>query len=442
MLTIGFIFPSSDYLHDPFRGDPHTHFQILTVLEDYFGNQVNLFLIDLRGINKDFAVYHIPECDLYLHSVYTLDYYEQVSIVNNLRERFPGAKHIAGGPHAAVFQEECLKIFDSLIIGDGENAVIQAVKDAMYSRLKNIYKQETPVDINLFSYPRRKYLPASAIARKRLLTLKHKKGFDQLLGTTVIFSRGCPYGCYFCNIPAAKLYSTGIRWRRPEFIKEEIEYLKREYGIQGISLLDEISLPLNRKDATEHLEAIAGTGIVWRAQCRVDGITTELAKLAKESGCITMCLGVESVSQRALDIINKGIKLERVRKSIRLLKDNGIETRVYMIIGLPGEPDDIVKQTWDFIQETAPDSVYLCLFTIRPGTEVFHNPKKFGIKRIKTDWHHTMHMYSRYEKEIPELTFEYDEVTPWGRGISHERIINNYLELQAKIKDCGLGPIV
>ncbi len=52
-----------------------------------------------------------------------------------------------------------------------------------------------------------------------------------------------------------------------------------------------------------------------------------------------------------------------------------------------------------------------------------------------------MHMYGRYEHEIPTLTFEYDEHTPWGKGISNERIVNNYMELQERIKQYGLGPL-
>lgn len=438
MLIIGFILPSSDYLYDPFRGDPHTHFQILTVLESHFGDKVNLSLIDLRGIKKEFAMYHIPECDVYLHSVYTLDYNEQLSIVSYLRSRYPKAKHIAGGPHAVVFQEESLKIFDSLIIGDGEISICQAITDVMNSNLQRIYKQTTPVDINLYPIPSRKYLPESAVARKGLMTLKDTPGYDKLLSTTVIFSRGCPYKCSFCHIPQ---YSSNLRYRKPELVEAEIEYLKRDYNIEGISLLDEIGIPLNRKQAIPYLEAIGRTGIVWRGQCRVDGITPEIAKLAKESGCVTMCLGVESVSQRSLDIINKKINIEQVKKTISILKQNEIETRIYMIIGLPGEPDDIVKQTWDFIQETDPDLVYLSLLTLRPGTEMFDNHKKFGIKEVSDDWTRTMHMYGRYENERPVLTFKYDEQLPWGKGFTNEEIINNYLELQEKLKDYQLAHI-
>jgi len=440
-MRIGFIFPSSDYLYDPFRGDPHTHLQILTVLDDYFGNEIELSLFDLRGIKKRFALYHIKECDVFLYSVYTLDYEEQEAIVKGLRKRYPMAKHIAGGPHTSVYKDECFKTFDSLIYGDGEESIIRAIKDLKANKLKKEYHQITPIDINKYPYPLRKFLPESTVAREGLMTLRNKPGYDKLLSTTVIFSRGCPYNCYFCAMPKAKPLGPRLRYRKPELVKIEIEYLQNEYGIEGISLLDEISIPLERNHAIEHLKAIGETGITWRAQCRVDGITQETARLAKKAGCSTMCLGVESVSQKSLDLINKGIKAKQAKQVIKWLKENDIETRVYLIMGLPGEPKNVVDLTWNFIEETNPDLVYLSIFTIRPGTEVFNDPKKFGIKNIKTDWSKTMHMYGRYEDEIPSPTFEYEKNTPWGISFSNEEIVKNYLELQERVNENSYGPI-
>ena len=92
-------------------------------------------------------------------------------------------------------------------------------------------------------------------------------------------------------------------------------------------------LIVSRK-AILHLEAIGKTNILWRGQCRVDGITPDITKLDKDAGCITMCLRVEFVSQTSLDIINKRIKIERARETISLLKNSGIETRIYMIMGV------------------------------------------------------------------------------------------------------------
>ena len=440
MLNIGFIFPSSEYLFDPFKGDPHTHFQILTVLESHFGNKHNLTLIDLRGIKKEFALYHIPECDVYLHSVYTLDYNEQLSIVKNLRDRYPKAKHIAGGPHVNVFQEECLKTFDALILGDGDETIIRVITDIMNLKLKKIYRHEgVPVNINKYHYPWRKYLPESAVAKRGLMALKNRKGLEKLLSTTVLFSRGCMHSCSFCSMPHIKVDNLGVRFRTPELIESEIEYLKRDYYMEGINLLDEIGIPVSRNKAIPHLEAIGRTGIVWRGQCRVDGITPETAEMARESGCIALGMGVESVSQRSLDMINKKMKVERAREAISLLKKNGIEARVYMIIGLPGEPEDIVEQTWSFIKETGPELVYLSLFAVRPGTDVYENPERYGIKSINKDWDNTMHLFNRFDDEMPKLTFEYKEQAPWGKGFNSERIINNFLELQSRIKELNLN---
>jgi len=438
MIRIGFVQPSSDYLYDPFRGDPHTHFYILTILEDRLGDKIEVHLIDLRGIKKEFALYHIPECDIYLHSVYTLDYAEQISIVKNLRLKYPKAIHIAGGPHIISFLEENLKIFDALIIGEGEEIIVQAINDFIDGSLKIKYQQEGIIDINLYPYSQRKYLPKNSIARSNLLTLKNKPGSENKLATTAIFSRGCPYRCSFCALNFARETSPGIRYRNPNIIEQEIEYLKREYGIDGLSLLDEIGIPLNEQAATIYLETIARTGIIWRGQCRVDGINHKLAKLARESGCIAMGLGVESINQLSLNLITKKIDINQAKETIQILQSNDIEARLYMIIGLPGEPEDIIEKTWSFIVETSPSIVYLSLFTVRPGTEVYTHPEKFGIKTIKTDWQKTMHMYSRFGDEQPTLTFEYESETLWGRGMSPEKIVANYLELQKRLKEYNL----
>lgn len=435
MIRIGFVCPSSEYLFDPFKGDPHTHFHILTLLRHYYGDKLALRLIDLRGIKKEFASRHVPECDIYLHSVYTLDFNEQIGLVKELRVHYPKALHMAGGPHVSAFISESLKHFDTLIIGDGEGLIKRAIDDFSMNRLKNIYTQDQKIDLNAYPFPRRDFLPKSTIARTHMMTLKSKPEYKSLLGTTTLFSRGCPFNCAFCAMPQRKEFNTGVLFRRPDLIAEEIEYLKRDYSIQGINLLDEIAIPPGKKQSIRHLEAIGSTNIIWRGQTRVDMITDQTAFLAKESGCVALGLGIESVSQRALDMINKRIKVEDAKKTLKILKRHGIETRAYMILGLPGEPIDIVDQTWTFIQETQPDVVYLSLFTVRPGTDVFDNPKKYGIKSLDTDWEKSMHLFGRYGHEQPTLTFEYEKRAPWGRGANAKEIIENYLELQNRLRE-------
>lgn len=441
MLRIGFIQPSSDYLFDPFRGDPFTHLAILTIIEDAFGDRVEPLLIDLRGIKREYALFHIPECDIYLHSIYTLDYHEQISVVGCLKKQYPKSVHIAGGPHVAEFTRECSRFFDSLILGEGEETVVRAINDFLNSRLQRLYQQETLIDINAYPHWNRKFLPKSSVARKNIMTLKNKPGFENLPGTTVMFSRGCPFSCHFCDIQRFKKGTPSIRFREPELITKEIEYLKRDYGVQGINIVDEIGFPLKRERAVKHIEAIGKSGIVWRGQCRADGITPELAKLAFDSGCVALGIGVESVIQKSLDLINKAVKVEEAKKTIATIRSIGIEARIYLIIGLPGEPEDIVERTWSFIEEAKPELVHLSLLTVRPGTEFFRHPERFGIKRVNTDWQNTMHMHGRFSDEKITLTFEYNEETPWGKSLPSDTIVKNYLELQGRLKEHGLASL-
>ena len=434
-MRIGFILPSSDYLYDPFRGDPHTHFQILTVLEDRFGADVELSLIDLRGVKREDARYHIGECEVYLYSLYTLDYAELVGIVRYLRERFHEAVHVAGGPHAVLYQEDTLRDWDTVLVGDGERIIVQVMEDLIGDRpMRNKYVEEEKVDINAYVYPRRTWLPASAVARKGLMKTKAMPEYWELLGTTVMFSRDCPYRCGFCAIGGN---SKPVRYRRPDLIEQEIMYLKGEYDVEGISLLDEIVVPGERDKAVAMLEAIGRCDVKWRGQTRVDRMTKEMARLMRETGCLTMSLGVESAVQECLDIVNKRIKVERSRDTIKMLKEEGIECRVYMMSGMPGEPEDVVERTINFWRETNPDVVTLSLFTVRPGTDCYVRPERYGIKRA-AGWQNMMNLQGRYEDETPKLSFEYEK----GKGFSQERIIDNFMRLQEKLEEWGMSSAI
>ncbi|MHA1598773.1 MAG: hypothetical protein ACTSV1_08635, partial [Alphaproteobacteria bacterium] len=212
-MKLGFIFPSSYYLHDPFRGDPHTHYHLLTILEDKYGDALDLQLIDLRGIEPRFADYHIPDCDIYLHSIYSLDWDEHLDVIGKLRQRNPGAPHVAGGPNVHFDQKGCLDLFDAIVLGEGEKSVIRIVEDFRDGKLQRIYDQGESTDVNLYPVPRRHFSPKHVVAKPGIMTLKNTPGYDKLLGTTVVFSRGCPYKCLFCAMPEVKTYSPAVRYR-------------------------------------------------------------------------------------------------------------------------------------------------------------------------------------------------------------------------------------
>jgi radical SAM superfamily enzyme YgiQ (UPF0313 family) len=401
---------------------------LMTILEERFGDKVNLSLIDLRCVEPDSFMFHIPEKDIYMYSVATPDFNEIIGIVKELRTVYPKAKHIAGGAHVTLFPAECAEVFDAIVTGEGEESIVTVVNDLLSGWYNSEYHQNHPVDINDYPIPNRKWLPKKAVVDTGLLDGEH----SHLPGVAVLFSRGCPHKCSFCG--GARLTYGAVRFRSPEHIEQEIEYLKKEYGAKALALKDDNSIPTSVKWAKPLLEAIGRTDVKWRGQSRANGVHPDMVKLAKEAGCVDIALGIESASQEVLEGVNKTIDLEKAKDYIHLLRNTGIGVRLHFIIGLPNEPADIVERTLKFIDESQPSSVLLSYLCPLPGSELFDNPDKFGIRITTKDWDKYTLTAGRFDgKELPTFVFEY------VNGMSQKQIFDNYTRLQSILRERGLN---
>ncbi len=389
-------------------------------------------VIDLRGISRENAKYYLPEKDVYFYTLMSQEYRNVCEVKDLLCSLYPKAVHVAGGVHVNLFQEDSAKLFDSIALGEGDATVVEIVEDILKSELKPVYQMSKPVDISLYPYPDRKYIPLPAIVDTGLLGGEN----IDLPATSVLFSRGCPFRCSFC----ANVNFGPTRFRTPELIEREIEYLKKDYNVTALALKDDNAIPTNERIAGPFLEAIGRTQVKWRGQSRANGIPEDMVKLAAESGCTDIGIGIESVWPETLKLINKKIKLEEAKRYIRALRKYGIGARLHLIFGLPGEPEDIVGRTLEFIEESEPSSVLLNLFCPLPGSDIAANPKSYGIKSVSPDWHDYRNLYARFdEEEKPHMWFEYSETTPWGKSMSNEQIIGNYSELQAILRERNLN---
>ncbi len=432
-MDIGFFITSSKQNYKPFRNQPLGSLHLLTIMEEEFGKDLELFLVDLRAINPSDAIYHVPEKDIFMYSLTTLDYPDAERLVKDIREVYPKAKHIAGGPHIEIFPERSLELFDAISLGEAEESVKRIIRDLYKSDLKRVYTSKEKIDLNDYPIASRKYLPKSAVSDEGMLG----GNFSDLKGSAVLFSWGCPFSCHFCsNLTFGK-----ARFRSPELIIEEIEYLKSEYGVRALAIKDDNSLPVNKKIARSFLEAIAQTDIKWRGQSRANDIGLDTIKLAKESGCVEVAVGIESVSQKVLDIINKKIDFDAAKEFLKQLREEGINRRLLFILGLPGEPEDIADKTIEFIKETEPSSVLLSLLCPLPGSEIYNHPERFGIK-INRDipFDRYLTAFGRFdENEKFEPVFEYNNITPFGKGKSMEKIMEDHKKVQSFLRDNGLN---
>lgn len=222
-MKVEFLNTSGRQNDKPSRIDPLGPLYLLTILEEEFGDRLDLGYTDLRGINEDSMIYHIPERDVYLHYVTTPEIAEIRRITTAVRGIYPNALHPDGGQHPNMFPEESLETFATICIGEGEQIIKQMTHDIFNKELKQVYRQSGQIDLKAYPFSLRQFLPKSAIADIGMLSRKH---YD-LLGTTVLCSRGCPFGCHFCF----NQYEGTTRVRSPGWIAKTIEYLKKECHI-------------------------------------------------------------------------------------------------------------------------------------------------------------------------------------------------------------------
>jgi len=170
---------------------------------------------------------------------------------------------------------------------------------------------------------------------------------------TVQTSRGCPFRCTFC---AVHLHM-GRRYRvqSPERVLAHLRFIASELGIRHIHFIDD-NLGLDPRRFGAILDGLIemkrdGLPIAWETPIgmRTDRLTYEILAKAKEAGCRSIYLTVESGSQRVLDqVIQKGLKLEKVLEAAGACKRLGIKARAGFIMGLPGETLEDMQKTVQF----------------------------------------------------------------------------------------------
>jgi len=139
--------------------------------------------------------------------------------------------------------------------------------------------------------------------------------------------------------------------------------------------------------------------VSWWAEARVDCVDEELLSLMAEANCRIISYGLESGSQRLLDLIQKGVTLDQVRRAVALTKTVGIDIRASFILGLPTETREETMQTIKFAKELEIDQVRFALATPFPGTKLWDIAQQEGSLDF-SDWRR-FSLMSGYAKGMP-----------------------------------------
>jgi radical SAM superfamily enzyme YgiQ (UPF0313 family) len=252
---------------------------------------------------------------------------------------------------------------DAVVIGEGELVWPRILEDVENGRLAKFYRDDHLPDLKKMPAPRWDLIKGRV----------HGKGVS-------IATRGCPFACDYCTIPA--MYSRRMRYRP---IGEVVDEIRRMPGRALIFWDDNIGA--NREYAKELFRAIAPFRRWWTSQVTHDAaFDDEFLQLAARSGCKAFFIGLESVSQQSLNAANKKHnKVSAYREVVSRLHEHRIAIQAGTVFGFDHDEKSIFRDTLDYFRDIAIDSATISVLIPFPNTPLFLRLEAEG--RILTrDW--------------------------------------------------------
>ena len=285
-------------------------------------------------------------------------------IADEFRRR--GKTVVLGGYHPTALPEEAKQHADSIVIGEAELTWPKLLKDFEEGKLKPFYRATEEFDMSIIPPLRRDLI-------------KHMPILGAIQST-----RGCPYRCEFCAI--TNFYNHGVKHRPIKNVVEEIKQMPNK-----LFILHDPSLTINPRYAQELFKALIREKVKkgWLACGNANvlaNIEEDFLELARKSGCIEWFVGLESVSQAALNGIKKtSNKVEEFKRMIKRVHDYGMTVQGGIIFGFDEDTPDIFDLTLEKLYEWELDVLEVYILTPLPGTPLFERLEREG--RILTkDW--------------------------------------------------------
>ena len=292
----------------------------------------------------------------------------------------PNIVTVAGGYHPTLSPSDTHG-FDHIIRGEGEYSFLKLMRVVLdgqdtvsqVSRLGN--NPEFPdqvVDIEKLPHPAKHLV---------LGEFEYPRGGMSI----VISSRGCPFSCTYCSSPA--FFGRRVYYRPFSDVIDEIVELQMRYGLKEFYFADD-TFTIKKPRVHEFCRELISRNmrINWSCITRLDLIDEPTLDLMKQSGCNNIWLGVESGTDRILEIVGKDLNLAKIRNKVGLLNKMQMAWSGFFMIGLPSETVSEMWQTYEFMKELDPAYAEVNIFNPLPGTDLYHLAEKQGKLDRSENW--------------------------------------------------------
>lgn len=322
-------------------------------------------------------------------------YHITAQLAQSLKEALPKTPIAIGGTHITILKEEAFHpCFTYGFIGEAELSWAAFLKK--YSAGNDVtntpglmYRQNGNTTLNpacafienldTIPFPARHLLK---MKEYKLGTMHGSKPF-----TSIMFSRGCPFSCIFCN---NFTFGRKVRKHSPMRVVNEIRRVVEEFNIRHFYFADD-NLTLDQKWVLELCRLIkAGElDITFESSTRANLVDEEMVGALASAGLIRLSFGLESVDANIRRIIKKEVPLEAYTEAANLCNKYNIETLNSVMLGLPGETQETIKDTLKYLRHAK--GVHEANYNIAipyPGTEMYRMAKQgqCGLKLLTEDF--------------------------------------------------------
>jgi radical SAM superfamily enzyme YgiQ (UPF0313 family) len=283
-------------------------------------------------------------------------------IAQRFRQR--GIPVVMGGPHASSLPLEAKEHVDAVVIGEAENVWEGLIEDFKNGCLKPFYKAEAFCSMERLPFPR--------------LDLLRKDAYMTI--NCVQTTRGCPHQCDFCHV--THFFGKTYRCRPVDEVIEEVKRLEGDFLV----FIDD-NIAGNRRYAKELFTQLKPLKKKWASQASMTLTRDpELLKLAAESGCVSLFIGVESLSSENLKDVNKSFnQVHQFEEAMKAVHDHDIMVVAGLIFGLDYDDEGVFERTLRFCERNRIELPSFFLLTPLPGTPLFQRMESEG-RLLHKDW--------------------------------------------------------
>ena len=359
------------------------------------GNDVQVFdclgpgaPVDIREQVREILAF---EPQMVGFSATTSSFPDAADMAQMIKESQPDVVTICGGVHASALKEKLLvryPAFDYLAAGEGELTMSELARGADPVTIAGLIRREAGEAVandprahiaNLDDLPFPAYEKLRGFPRDYHLPLF---SYKQTPGATMITSRGCMFQCSYCD---RSVFQKGFRYNSAAYIYEHMQYLRDRFGVRHVNIYDDL-FTANRKRIVELCEKLARQplGVNFNCAVRVGYTDNDLLAMLKGAGCLMVSLGIESADSDMLARHKSGVSLDEVRETVSRIQAAKLRAKGLFMMGLPGETEESIKHTSDFIISLGLDDMNMAKFTPFPGAPLWSSIRDEG--RFEEDW--------------------------------------------------------